>query len=161
MPKQHIIVSLPKQKLSCYAEDALIESYDISSGKNGIGEQMDSGCTPRGLHQICEVIGCDAEENTVFVGRVATGEVYNKALRQKYPDRDWILTRILRLKGLEPGFNQGGQVDSYDRYIYIHGTPNETKLCEPASKGCIRMGNQDIIRLANWVDVGTTVFIEG
>lgn len=155
------MVSVPEQTLSCYEDDKLTKVYTISTAKNGVGEQLDSGCTPRGKHGVCDVIGLDEPENTVFVGRVPTGEIYNAELRAAGPDRDWILTRIIRLTGLEPGRNQGGTVDTYDRYIYVHGTPIESTLGEPGSKGCIRMRNQDVIGLADWVNLGTFVFIEG
>ena len=160
MPRQHIKVAVVTQKLEVYEDDKLLSSYAISTGKNGVGEQIDSGCTPRGLHQVYAIIGSDCLVNSVFIARKLTGEIYSQALANAFPDRDWILTRIIRLDGMEPGFNKGGEVDSLSRYIYIHGTPDETTLGVPGSKGCIRMRNHDIIVLADWINVGATVLIE-
>ena len=100
---------------------------------------MDSECTPRGNHIIADKIGNNAKVNTVFVGRKPTGEIYTPKLHKQFPDRDWILTRILWLRGTEPGCNLGGKVDSYDRYIYIHGSPDTVEMGKPGSRGCIRM----------------------
>lgn len=161
MPKQHILVSVPEQTLACYENSELLQRYAVSTAKNGVGELLGSECTPRGLHEVHEVIGYEHLENSVFVGRVWTGEIYTEALAHAHPTRDWILTRIVRLKGLEPGRNQGGKVDSLERFIYIHGTPDTTALGVPGSHGCIRMRNQDMIALADWVLVGTSVLIEG
>ena len=101
-----------------------------------------------------------APVNSVFVARVWTHEIYDDALALANPSRDWILTRILQLDGLEPGRNQGGKVDSLQRMIYIHGTPDKTKLGIPGSKGCVRMRNQDIIELASQIEINARVFIE-
>jgi lipoprotein-anchoring transpeptidase ErfK/SrfK len=100
------------------------------------------------------------EENSVFVAREWTGEVYSDHLAQDNPGRDWILTRILQLDGLEPGRNKGGDVDSLRRYIYIHGTPDSTVLGVPGSRGCIRMRNKELICLAQWATTDTLVYIE-
>lgn len=121
---------------------------------------MHSGCTPRGKHVIAEKIGGGAEINTVFVGRCPTGEIYSPALRRQHPGRDWILTRILWLRGVERGVNRGGEVDSYNRYIYIHGAPDDVPMGTPGSAGCIRMRNKDIIALFERVQVGTPVKIQ-
>lgn len=160
MLKQHIVINAERQQMLCYDNDLLSYTYLISTGKNGLGEQQDSECTPRGLHQIHSIIGAEHAINSVFVAREWTGEIYTSELAQDFPDRDWILTRILRLKGLENGRNQGGNVDTFERYIYIHGTPDLTVLGVPGSRGCVRMKNQDIVALAEWVHVGTQVFIE-
>ncbi len=120
---------------------------------------MDSECTPRGQHVIAEKIGAGCEVNAVFVGRQATEELYTPELRRNNPGRDWILTRILWLRGCEPGRNQGGMVDSYNRYIYIHGTPDDVDMNKPGSRGCIRLRNRDIIDLFDRVDEGTAVNI--
>ncbi len=161
MPKQDIVVSVKDQVLQCYEAGSLLQTYPVSTGKNGVGEQLNSGCTPRGQHCVEEIIGCEFAENSVFVAREWTGEIYSEALAQEFPERDWILTRIVRLRGLEPGKNQGGDVDTFERFIYIHGTPDSTPLGVPGSHGCIRMRNQDMIALADWVKVGTPVLIEG
>jgi len=120
---------------------------------------MDSECTPRGKHIIAEKIGEGCEANTIFVGRIPTGETYSSKLREQYPQRDWIITRILWLKGVEEGVNQGGNVDSHRRYIYIHGCPDDVEMGKPGSRGCIRMGNDDVIELFNQVNTGTIIQI--
>ena len=155
----HLEISLPLQKLYLKKGDNVIQEYPVSTARNGAGEQQDSECTPRGRHSIAEKIGEGCVPDTVFVEREATGEIYNSDLRTQFPGRDWILTRILRLKGEEPGVNQGGMVDTFARYIYIHGTPVVTDMNVPSSHGCIRMRNQDVINLYDQVSVGTPVLI--
>ena len=155
-----IYISVLNQVMYCYYRQQCIAKFSISSGKNGVGELENTGKTPRGLHEIKDIIGLEHEINSVFVGRVWTGEIYSKELRNQFNDRDWILTRIIRLSGLEPGFNLGGQVDTYNRYIYIHGTPDEEMMGVPGSHGCIRLRNQEVIELANWVKSGMKVFID-
>ena len=134
--------------------------FSISTAANGAGEQTGSGCTPRGLHIIRAKIGAGLPENAVFIGRRFTGEIYSSALAQSNPGRDWILTRILWLSGCEPGVNRLGNVDSMRRYIYIHGTPETEPMGVPASHGCIRMRNNDLLTLFNRVSVGTPLLIE-
>ncbi len=152
-----IRVDLARQVLQLKADGQVIKEYSVSTGKNGPGEKLGSGCTPRGRHSIAEMIGAGCEPGTVFVGRQPTGEIYGARLRQQYPDRDWILTRIIWLQGQEPGVNKGGEVDTYNRYIYIHGAPDDAKLGEPASAGCVRMSNADVIELFNLVSTGCEV----
>ena len=158
--EQFIMVKSAQQCLEYYEQDVLKKTYSVSTAKNGLGELSGSECTPRGWHRIHRIIGLDNLINSVFVARCWTGETYSSELALKFSERDWILTRIIQLDGLEPGRNQGGQVDSLERYIYIHGTPDTTPLGVPGSRGCIRMRNSDIIELANWVKVGTRVCIE-
>lgn len=158
--EQFISVCINKQVMKCYENDRLIQEYIISTAKNGAGELRGSECTPRGEHRIYSKIGTHAVTNSVFVGRQWTGEIYSPMLAAFYPQRDWILTRILQLEGMEEGRNRGGEVDSLDRYIYIHGTPDSTILGQPGSHGCIRMFNQDVIQLTNWVNVGTKIDIK-
>ena len=131
----------------------------VSTARNGAGELMDSHCTPRGKHKVRAKIGSDAPNNTVFRGRRPTGEVYSQELRVRNPNRDWILTRILWLSGLEPGFNRLGNVDSMRRFIYIHGCPDDDPIGVPGSAGCIKMRNKDVIELFDRVPVGTLVDI--
>ena len=154
-----LIQSLP-QRMHCYFADELYRSYSISTGKNGLGELSGSECTPRGWHLIHQIIGVECAPNSVFVGRLWTGEIYSEQLASQFPERDWILTRILQLEGMEPGRNKGGCVDTLSRYIYLHGTPDTTLLGVPGSHGCVRMRNEDVVELANWVRVGTRVCIE-
>ncbi len=159
-PKKFIYISTKKQRMDCFEEDTLVKSCLVSTAKNGLGEQMGSERTPRGWHRIHSIIGQEAQMNSVFVGRKWTGEIYSPELAAAFPGRDWILTRILQLDGLEPGRNKNGQVDSLSRYIYIHGTPDATDIRKPGSHGCIRMHNQDMVDLANWVVIDTSVCIE-
>lgn len=154
-----IKIDLKKQILRYHDNQDNIYEWVISSGKNGIGEIEGSGCTPRGKHRIYSKIGDGAPVNSVFVGRQWTGEIYTIKLAEQFPERDWILTRILQLSGLEFGFNLGGNRDSLRRYIYIHGTPDQTILGYPGSKGCIRMRNTDLIHLFDMVNLNTLVNI--
>lgn len=152
-----IRIDLGEQRLRLRAGDALLRDYPVSTGKNGPGERLNSGCTPRGKHSIAAKIGAGCPVNTVFVGRQATGERYCPALRRQAPERDWILTRILWLQGEEPGVNKGGDVDTYQRYIYIHGAPDDVDLGQPGSAGCVRMRNNDVIDLFDRVAEGCPV----
>ena len=133
--------------------------YVISSGKNGIGEQENSGKTPRGWHRVAQKIGHNAVKYSVFIARQPTGEIYNQQLAQQFPQRDWILSRILWLNGLEAGFNQGEHCDTFKRYIYIHGTPDTEPMGIPMSHGCIRMKNDEIIELFELVPEHALVYI--
>ena len=155
----HIKISISKQQLFLFDGENITREYSVSTAKNGAGERKNSECTPRGEHIIAEKIGHGAKQDSVFIGRVETNELYNPELCDLYPDRDWILTRILWLSGAEEGNNKGGDVDSYDRYIYIHGSPADIKMGKPGSKGCIRMHNFDVIELFDLVSVGTIVTI--
>lgn len=152
--------NLSEQKIYLLDDRKIIKIYPISSGLNGAGEETDSGKTPRGLHIIRAKIGEGCAANTVFVGRRPTGEVYSLALREQFPNRDWILTRILWLSGLEVGKNRLGRVDTMRRYIYIHGTPDDVSLGMPGSKGCIRMYNHDVIELFDKIPLYTTLLIK-
>ena len=154
-----IDIDLAAQRLCLRDGARVLAAYPVSTARNGPGERMNSECTPRGRHAIAEKIGDGAEPGTVFVGRVPTGEIYTPALAAAHPGRDWILTRILWLEGLEEGVNRGGEVDSKARYIYIHGTPEETDMTRPGSRGCVRMRNADLVALFARVGVGTPVTI--
>lgn len=153
-------VSISEQKLVVYSDAVFVTEYPIATAKNGTGQQEGSFCTPLGQHQIGAKIGADEPINTVFQGRVPTGEVYTPKLGKEHPKRDWILTRILWLDGLEPGLNQGGEVDSKSRYIYIHGVPDTKDMGVPGSKGCINLHNKNMIELFSLVEVGDKVLIE-
>ena len=139
--------------------DLLIRQYPVSTAANGAGEQHGSYCTPRGRHRISEKIGAGAPLCAAFRAREWTGEIWTPELDSANPGRDWILTRILWLDGLEPGRNKGGAVDTHSRYIYIHGTHEEHRIGTPASHGCIRMKNTDVAELFDLVKVGTEVRI--
>jgi len=131
----------------------------VSTAANGAGEQAGSYCTPRGRHRIRAKIGAGFPLGAVLRGRRPTGEICDDAAWRADPQRDWILTRILWLCGEEPGFNRGGSVDTFRRYIYLHGTPDAVDLSLPGSRGCIRMRNADIVELFELVDAGTPVLI--
>ena len=155
-----IDIDLATQRLRLLLGDRVLRQFSVSTARNGAGEQEGSECTPRGLHHIAARIGAGMPENTVFVGRRPTGETWSPAFAATQPaTRDWILTRILWLAGNEPGFNQGGDLDTYSRYIYLHGTPDTVTLGVPGSRGCVRMRNADIIELFDSVAVGCPVFI--
>ena len=157
-----ISIDVPSQTLTLHDEtgDVLMQSQ-VSTAKNGMGEQMGSNCTPRGEHVIRAKVGAAQPLNTVFVARRPSGETYSPELRALYPQRDWILTRILWLSGLEPGKNRLGNVDTMRRHIYIHGAPDEDPMGIPGSHGCIKMRTQEVIELFDRVPPGTPVTILG
>ncbi|MGD8590330.1 MAG: L,D-transpeptidase [Chromatiales bacterium] len=152
-------IDLSRQTLTRYAGQRALSTYTVSTALNGPGERLSSGCTPRGLHRIRLKIGAGCPRNAVFVGRRPTGEIYSAELAAAQPQRDWILTRILWLSGLEPGRNRGGSVDTLRRFIYIHGCPDNVPMGVPLSHGCIRMRNRDLLELFERVDNGTLVEI--
>ena len=159
-----IEISLGAQTLTLFDETgAVVRRYAVSTAGKGAGELSGSYCTPRGRHLIRARIGGGQPENTVFVARRPTGEIYTPELGSEFPGRDWILTRILWLSGCEPGYNRGqhqlGCVDTMRRYIYIHGSPDSATMGEPGSHGCIRMRNADIVELFDLVAAYTPVDI--
>ena len=137
----------------------VLREYPGSTALAGVGEVSGSYQTPRGRHVIRAKIGAGQAENTVFVRRRPTGEIWTPALGEAFPGRDWILTRILWLSGSEPGCNRLGCVDTMRRYIYIHGSPNSAEMGQPGSHGCIRMRNADIVELFDLVPCYTEVEI--
>lgn len=137
----------------------VLRRYPVSTAANGPGEVAGSFCTPRGKHVVRAKIGAGCPENAVFVRRRPTGEIYAPELSVAFPDRDWILTRILWLSGCEAGFNRLGRNDTMRRYIYIHGTPDSEPVGVAKSHGCIRMRNADLIELFELLPVGTEVEI--
>lgn len=155
-----IEIRLNDQSLALLDDNgSIIGCYPVSTGLNGAGERDGSGCTPRGKHYIRAMIGAGLPANTVFRARRPTGEIYSPELAANHPDRDWILSRILWLCGLESGKNRGVGVDTFRRFIYIHGTPD----CEPMglalSHGCIRMRNADVIEVFKCARAGMPVTI--
>lgn len=153
-------VDIPAQRLEWWSGGRCHQYWPVSTALNGTGQREHSGCTPLGEHYIRARIGSGCPSGTVFVGRRPTGEVYSEELARRLPDRDWILTRILWLCGREWGHNRGPGVDSFRRYIYIHGTPDSEPMGVPRSHGCIRMRNQDLIGLFDRVKAGMRVCIE-
>ena len=143
-----LIVSIFSQVADLFDDSGLrVRRYKVSTAANGAGEVSGSYCTPRGRHIVRAKIGAGQAVNTVFVRRRPTGEIYCPELHAASLARDWILTRILWLSGCESGRNRLGQVDTMRRYIYLHGTPDATRLGRPGSHGCIRLSNRDIIEL--------------
>jgi lipoprotein-anchoring transpeptidase ErfK/SrfK len=155
----YLDICIASQQLTVYLAGKPVHCYPVSTAKNGAGELMGSECTPTGWHKIRAKIGAGQPLNSVFVGRRATGEIYNVELGGQNPQRDWILTRILWLGGLEAGKNRYGNVDSTWRYIYIHGSPDQLMDGSPGSHGCIRMKNADVLDLFNRIEVGVKVYI--
>jgi len=154
-----INISIPEQTCTLIEDGTVLSEVAISTALNGVGQQKDSGCTPLGRHQIRACIGANQPENTVFVARRPTGEIYTPELDLEFPERDWILTRILWLSGLELGKNRLENVDTMQRYIYIHGCPDSLPMGKPLSHGCIRMHNKDLLTLFDLVKPGTKVLI--
>lgn len=155
-----ISICIKSQTLELLGEAGqVLRRYAVSTALKGAGELSGSFCTPRGRHIIRAKIGEGCPANSVFVRRRPTGEIYTPELGAQFPERDWILTRILWLSGCEVGFNRLGESDTMRRYIYIHGTPDSEPVGEARSHGCIRMRNTDLLELFDLVPVGTSVEI--
>ena len=155
-----IHLSIARQELTLFDDDGKLISYPVSTAERGVGEERGSFRTPRGKHIIRAKIGAGQAANSVFVARRPTGEIYTPELGQTFPERDWILTRILWLSGCEPAFNRLGCVDTMRRYIYVHGSPDSVIMGKPGSHGCIRMRNADIVDLFDRVAPYTPVDID-
>ena len=153
-----IKISIAKQRLYLEIESQTTE-YIISTSKFGPGEKKDSFCTPRGRHIIRAKIGEGETVGQIFKSRRPTGDIYSPN-SHNLEDGDWILTRILWLSGTEVGKNRLGNVDTMQRYIYIHGAPDDLILGIPRSMGCVNMSNSDIEELFHLVEVGTPVEID-
>lgn len=159
-PRHYLRIDLKQQRLEIIADAQCLARYPVSTGKAGAGEQSGSAQTPRGWHQVRAKIGARQPHGAVFAARRPTGEVYTPQLAAAHPERDWILTRILWLSGLETGRNRLGTVDTMRRFIYIHGCPDSEPMGKPESHGCIRMRNTDIVELFDRIPVGMRVLIE-
>lgn len=155
-----ILVSIGTQTLRFYVETALRKAYVVSTSRRPPSNVLGSLGTPRGLHAIAEKIGAGQPPGIVFKHRVATGYHFSEPAAHGGEDVNLITSRILWLKGLEPGVNAGGDVDTSRRYIYLHGTNHEERLGQPRSAGCVEMGNLDIVELFEQVRVGDPVLIE-
>ena len=153
-----VLVSLKDQKLYLIKNDLIYKTYLISSSKYGIGNKSGSNKTPIGLHKIKKI-----GDNTPIFGRMVGRKYYGNIAKIYYDktqsNTDDITSRILWLEGMEKGINKGSGIDSFKRYIYIHGTSEEGRIGYPYSNGCIRMLNKDVINLYNNVEVGTLVLI--
>jgi L,D-transpeptidase YbiS len=157
--KPSIEISIQDQILRLQLADE-VKEYSISTAKLGWGQNKGSNQTPLGWHTVRAKIGSGACPNSVFIGRRFTSEIYSPELAQQFPKRDWILSRILWLSGCEIGRNRLGDVDSMQRYIYIHGTPDSEPMGVPESHGCIRMRNTDVIELFDLIPVGTLIWLQ-
>jgi lipoprotein-anchoring transpeptidase ErfK/SrfK len=155
-----IEISVSEQQLNLIEASKILKSYSISTAKKGMGCEKNSEKTPLGKHRIRAMIGKDEPINSIFVGRRKTGEIYNQQLAKQYPNRDWILTRIIWLSGKEIGKNRLGNLDTMQRYIYIHGTPDTEPMGIAKSHGCIRMRNEDLIELFNNITLDILVNIK-
>jgi lipoprotein-anchoring transpeptidase ErfK/SrfK len=155
----HIEVDISEQRLYLIENSLIKASYPISTSKYGEGSIENSFKTPLGKHSIKEMIGEEAEINTIFTSRINTKRSATIIDQFEDTDNDYVTSRIMWLDGEEEGFNKGGNVDSYRRYIYIHGTHEEGLIGTKASHGCIRMFNYDVIELFNLVNIGTKVLI--
>ena len=157
--KELLFVAIKQQRIYLIRQEKMITSYPISTSKYGTGEIANSKKTPLGLHKIQNKIGKGVPLRGIIKGGVFTGQ---KAELQHYPismDSDFVTTRLLWIRGLEQGKNLGGNVDSYSRRIYIHGTPEEGLIGKPSSHGCIRMTNHEVIELFELVEKGLHVMI--
>ena len=154
-----IEIDISLQRLYLVDNSTIISSYPISSSKYGDGSKQNSFKTPLGSHMIKEMIGDQVPKNTIFISRINTQREAKIIHDQENSDNDYVTTRIMWLDGLEDGKNKGKGVDSYNRYIYIHGTHEEGLIGQKASHGCIRMFNSDVIELFNVVKKGTKVYI--
>ncbi len=153
-------ISIARQGMSLLDEHGrIVRDYPVSTAAAGVGEMSGSFRTPRGCHIVRAKIGAGQSENTVFVRRRPTGEIWSPALGEAFPGRDWILTRILWLSGCEPGHNRLGRVDTMRRYIYLHGSPDTVDMGRPGSHGCVRMRNADIVELFDLLPVYSEVDI--
>lgn len=155
-----IEISIARQTLALLGDGGeTLVRYPVSTSARGAGELKGSGGTPRGRHVVRAKIGAGLPRGAVLVSRRPTGEVWSPELAARFPERDWVLSRILWLSGCEVGFNRLGERDTMQRYIYIHGTPDTEPMGEPRSHGCIRMRNGDVMELFERVPAGTPVEI--
>jgi lipoprotein-anchoring transpeptidase ErfK/SrfK len=159
MSALHLRISTADQRLTLVSGDRVEQTYAISTSRFGTGERRGSFMTPRGKHVIRAKIGAGLPLGAVLVARRPTGEIYSESLARAFPERDWVLTRILWLSGAEVGRNRLGAVDTMRRYVYIHGAPDSVPLGVPGSMGCIRMRNADVAELFAAVSPGTVVLI--
>ena len=156
-----LVVRIGTATLQFYRGGVLAKSYPISTSRRPPSNVKNSLGTPRGLHEIAERIGAGQPPGVVFKGRVAVGQHYSEVAELDPESENYYLItgRILWLRGLEPGVNLGGDVDTYDRYVYLHGTNHEARIGEPLSAGCVLMRNLDIVELYDEVRAGDQVYI--
>ncbi len=156
-----ININVTQQLLRLLDEDgSLLQQYPVSTSKYGAGSENGSEKTPLGLHRIKDKLGGAMPVNEVYIGRVPHGNLEECKQRGVNLPDDVIMSRIMWLEGMEPGRNQGSYMDTYQRFIYIHGTNHEDSIGTPASIGCIRMRNKDVVELFRQVEIGSEVLIE-
>ncbi|EAV47525.1 ErfK/YbiS/YcfS/YnhG [Methylophilales bacterium HTCC2181] len=155
-----INISVSSQKLSLFQEGELVSSYKVSTALKGVGQEKNTNKTPLGNHIIRAMIGRNLPIYAVIKARRYTNEIWTKELDDPSITVDWILSRVIWLSGKDLGRNRLGNVDTMQRYIYIHGTNEEHLLGTPSSHGCIRMSNEDVIELFDLVSVGDIVEID-
>ncbi len=153
------LVDVSRQRMMIYEKGQKLAEFPVSTAVKGVGSQAGSDQTPLGAHRISEKFGDGAQRGSIFTSRHDTGQVADILTAPEDVPTDYVTTRILWLDGLEPGKNQGGDVDSHSRFIYIHGTPEEGLIGRPASHGCIRMKNDDVMRVYDLLDKDTLVYI--
>jgi hypothetical protein len=163
-PARLLAVSIAEQRLWLVTEGRLQKAYVVSTSLRPPCNVKDSLGTPRGLHEVAEKIGAGQPPGIVFKNRVPIGRHYSE-LPADEQAKNLITTRILWLRGLEPGVNAGTNaagesVDTHGRYVYIHGTNHEERLGSPASSGCVQMLNLEVIELFDAVRTGDPVWIE-
>jgi hypothetical protein len=160
-----LVVNIADQTVSLWENPAVLarpvgdayqclKVFSCSTSRFGIGQVKHSQCTPLGLHGLAEKIGSGEPAGTVFKARKIIGHTS----QPEFADAK-ITTRILWLEGLEPGFNRGGDVDSHDRYIYLHGTADQASIGRPATHGCVHLADKDLIPLFDLLPSGTLVWI--
>ncbi len=155
-----VVIKISEQKLYVFLNNECVCEYPISTSRYGTGQEEDSYKTPLGVHCVQEKIGGDAEFAEIFKARERTHSCANIEHEDICTNEDCITSRIIWLAGLEEGVNKGAGVDSYARYIYIHGTHEEGLIGQPASEGCIRMKNQDVIDLYDRIEIASLVIID-
>lgn len=155
-PDHYLLVDTKAQTLSLIEDNVVVRKYPVSTSRFGIGNRENSLMTPPGVHRIREKIGSGAPVGRIFRDRIDTGEDWSAGVKAD----NLILTRILRLEGLEDGVNRGPGIDTFERYIYIHGTNNEASVGTTSSHGCVSMKNGDIVDLFDTVKEGAIVLID-
>lgn len=156
---QVVIVDVSEQRLSLFRDGEPVGQWPVSTSRYGIGNRENSQRTPLGVHRVARMFGDDAPLGTLFKARQNTGRTVEILKDDRAADGDYVTTRILWLEGLEPGVNKGPGIDSYQRYIYIHGTAEEGRIGRPFSHGCVRMTNEAVVALFEQVQEGTLVEI--
>jgi len=155
-----IVVDISDQELTSYFDKEPQSVYSISTSSVGVGSESGSNRTPLGWHKIKHKYGNGLPAGSILRGRVATGEIAEIITQPMASTDDYVTSRIMWLTGMEEGVNKGPGIDSFERYIYIHGTHEEGLIGTPASHGCVRMTNKEVIELFSIVPIGTSVYIK-